>query len=284
MAALFIPAEHIPSFWAMMKATKSVVSGSTALLFWLGLEAFKPNDLDVFTTASHVNSVCDWFKDVLGCEHVSETEEKYKEGGTFVSGVEKVVRVKNKGQFVDITVSRGSSALLPLANFWSTALRNFVTADGAYCAYPAQLWTTRGFIPALPQYKDPNATTHLVKKYKHRGVDNVYKFTEWTGIEGNGCVDRWTCPAEWRKFGDEGGAVCWFQRGYSMVQNRDLMMCEIPVVWRLGGGECRSVDFGAGFEPSCANVNGVLEPKTVMPALRFSLFSYSFALSIDIRI
>jgi hypothetical protein len=262
MAALFIPSEHVSSFWSMMRLTKSVVSGSTTLLFWLGLDFFKPGDLDIFTPLSNADSVCAWFREVLGWNHVSETKEKYKEGGTMASGVEKVVRMGNGDVWVDITISRGVSALLPIVNFWSTVLRNCVTADGAYCAYPGQLLTPRGFIPALPQYRTTGSTDHLVQKYERRSMDNVHSVGEWTGIEGNGCSDRWTCPAEWRWFGDDGGALCWFREGYTMAENRNLMMCDIPVVWRLSGGECRSHDFGDEAKASCSNIKGFQEPKS----------------------
>jgi hypothetical protein len=179
LAAKLITTTHLREFWTMMRTTRSVISGSAALLFWVGLNEFQLGDMDIYTSTQNGYAVAAWFKSILGWLQVSKTENGYKIGKTRASGVERVIRLTDSGVYIDIVVSRGSSALLPIAKFWSTLLFNFVAADGAFCAYPHQMIERKGLISQSQQMDDEEETDRLVKKYKKRLFHNEYTHDDW---------------------------------------------------------------------------------------------------------
>jgi hypothetical protein len=257
LAASFMPERNVDEFWEMMRLTRSVVTGSAAVLFWKGMRHFEPGDLDIATNIDNGDVVVGWFKSRLGWEQVAESHHKYGRGGASTLGVERTIQLRRHGKYVDIIISKGSSALLSIANFWSTILLNFVSADGAYCAYPDQFRTYRGLVRQSQQWEDIRDTHLLIQKYDSRGMDHVFTIMEWTERYGDTCTDRWTCPVEWRRFGDEGGFLCWFAPGNDLAEHSHLVLCDIPVVWRLGGDKCLgSFDGGRSLQPICGNVAG----------------------------
>jgi hypothetical protein len=230
-----MPRNKVHAFWQMMRRTKSVMTGSTALLFWRGLNTFEPGDLDISTSYETADQVVDWFIRTLCWDRVSEDDHIYNEIPPEVSGIDRIIRLSNGLTSVDIIVSRGMSPLLPIADFWSTILRVFVAADGACCAYPDQMRASVGLLSQTQQRRSEESTLVMKEKYRKRGIRNVDSVEVWASLYDGGCDDQWVCPVEWRRFGDKGSVVCWFLDGLSLEHNPDLMMYDIPVLWRLGG-------------------------------------------------
>jgi hypothetical protein len=254
ITAMLVPMNKISNFWTMMTSTRSVLTGSTALLFWRGLHAFKPKDFDICTPSANHIEVVQWFTDEMGFQRVSEDDQEYNDIGPEITGIERIVRLRSGSTVVDIIVSRGSSALLPITDFWSTSLRNYVTADGACCAYPLQLRLNMGLISQTQRIRDDDITERLVQKYEDRGIMNVQSIDRWANLLGGGCDDQWVCPLEWRTFGDKGSAVCWFRPDANIERDAALLMCEIPVLWRLGGEACLPQIRGSFMvDPDCRN-------------------------------
>lgn len=158
------------AFRALLRQTRSVISGSSALHFLLDTPSiWNPADCDIYVRSGYSTVVIDYLRRVDGYEfsNTPSTRLYYDNDGRHrnpaVAFVNKLKR--RDGISIDIVESSTDCSLHPLPYFWSTHLINYVSADAFCIPYPALTLSLRGCLRSAtnPRVGD------LVSKYKKRG-------------------------------------------------------------------------------------------------------------------
>lgn len=164
--------DFIDEFRAIMRYTRSIISGSLAVDF--GLHSicspeFTPNDIDLYTGATSA---------LLVIQHL-----RHREGYTatpissypprlliddYNGGISAVVRMRHpKKPKIDVICSSRISALHPLAFFWGTIPMTYLTADGFCTAYPELFFNLKGCLN--PVRSSTDRVKKCLEKYRDRG-------------------------------------------------------------------------------------------------------------------
>lgn len=165
---------HRRLFRGMMRHTRSVISGSTAVDFGLhGLVApsFLPSDLDIYTGVAHAITVIHHLRFIEG--YTANPLSSFPAGlviDDYDGGIASIVRMTQPGRpKIDVICSARISALHPLSFFWSTIPMTFLTADGFCTAYPQLLFKLRGCFN--PTRCNTTRVQRCMTKYQSRGFD-----------------------------------------------------------------------------------------------------------------
>ncbi|EIW54752.1 uncharacterized protein TRAVEDRAFT_91056, partial [Trametes versicolor FP-101664 SS1] len=127
---------------SLMRLLGAVISGSFALAFMVRDDnlRFTPNDLDVYLPAQYGRRFAQYLVDVEGYAVVGQTRLPY-------GMAHEVVLALGKGSSrIEVIPSTSGSALLPIAHFWSSHVKNFISADTFCVAYPEQTFKGRGLL------------------------------------------------------------------------------------------------------------------------------------------
>jgi hypothetical protein len=127
-------------FRAMLWSNKSMVSGSVALaaLVPSKLRAWKPHDMDVYTSSGRLNRVLKYLEKVDGYKMLSRMATRPNDYPD-VGGVREVVKVGNRrGLCMDVVVSDQNSIFGPVFRFYGSHVFNGITGRGLISMYPGQ--------------------------------------------------------------------------------------------------------------------------------------------------
>lgn len=224
--------QRAEDFITVMRRCSAVVSESVALAFFLGPFYIKPNDLDIYTPRDRAETLVSYLT-----VHEAYTLIPCTRGGDYSMGVHATYRLSKGDRYINVVQANGYSALLPICQFWSTILMNFVWADGYCCPYPSMLVEQRGLIHR--SFDDNGSALKLlplISKYNKRGITTCSDNREWAAE--NVCPGQGCCPSSWRYFGDEHCLVSIFPGGDDEGDPIDQARLDTAVVWRLGGGSC----------------------------------------------
>ncbi|KAH9943737.1 hypothetical protein B0H21DRAFT_663556, partial [Amylocystis lapponica] len=161
----------------VMRATRAIISGSSALLLLDIFADFVPEDLDIFVTAPHANTLVNY---LIGTEHywqtsyVVVTEDAQTDVLDVHGGISRVTRLSAGTFHIDVIVSAENTATFPIAHWWTSLLMNFVSADTLCCAYPTLTLERRGLYHPLrllhPSYPD-GTNVFYQNRYSERGYE-----------------------------------------------------------------------------------------------------------------
>ena len=157
----------------MMRDAGAIISGSTALRFFLDEERWIPGDLDIYVPDDRyeqfvmqtITDAATSFRYVprhplwpieatddedMDAEHDMETDEDENgtpSAGHSLQGIKEVRRFRTTtGRMVDLVRSPVGTPLTPLHSFWSTLVCNFIAPDGCGCAFPAGTMLRKGIV------------------------------------------------------------------------------------------------------------------------------------------
>ncbi|KAI0712982.1 hypothetical protein C8T65DRAFT_520794, partial [Cerioporus squamosus] len=133
----------------IMREHGAVISGSTALHYFLDDEDWTPNDLDIYVADANWDSFISAIQAPNGL-NLKHTESEYVSGDddddddgererarAAVKGLRAVRRFYTaSGKKIDVIRSPSNNSITPLHFFWSTIVMNYLTPDACVCGYP----------------------------------------------------------------------------------------------------------------------------------------------------
>jgi len=236
--ALFV--EDTTSLSRILVECNAIVSGSMALRMIDRDGDWDGYDLDIFVGKDRFRELLDGLERarLAAVKYLSEPRDDYP------GLVRQVVSLEGRrGRIIQIVCSVDNSSMSPLAAFWTTLLRNFVTPFGLVVGYPMLTLSRRGVLAGRH--------TELVhklnrRKYERRGFDFRAHPQDWVDIwhasQGMCLKDGYMCPNEPRYFGDGGTLIAPFSPisglgAWGLVRRAPFGWSRS---WILGGDTCDS--------------------------------------------
>ncbi|KAH7931035.1 hypothetical protein BV22DRAFT_1042808 [Leucogyrophana mollusca] len=233
----------LASFDDTLRATSSVISGSVALQFLLPQDATRwpSTDLDIYTTAAGYKGVAD----ALLCEKYILISTGSSRPCYTQSTIRTVFTFAKGGLRIDVVISASACAILPIFQFHSTIVMNYLSADSFFSAYPLFTNQFRGLVNPMSM-KDGRHTMKVVcalVKYENRGFSINASANDWESEdeEEHECRDNVCCPHYIRATNDVACARVVLEESAS-VQSEDWDAGDDVVMWRLGGETCDEAD------------------------------------------
>ncbi|RXW19810.1 hypothetical protein EST38_g6058 [Candolleomyces aberdarensis] len=225
----------------MMELTDTVISGSFIHPV-IGRGTLVPNDLDLFTTLKTFGMVLSY----LGKKGYGSCKEVYPQGSrrpAYMSNLEDIsfiFELRNKKAYkINVIVSKGRP-LLPILQFHSTPVMNYIAYHGLVCLYDITIYQL-----GINNYVNPPARVQqCIVKYERRGFEIWDRFEEEHTCKIDGC-----CPQTIRSLFDRDVVHFRFPDS-AEVPHGELRKSEAEVaVWRLAtGAMCKATtNDDAGF-------------------------------------
>ena len=118
-----VPDTH--AFQAVMRRTRSIISGSTALHHLLrSPNTWKPADVDLIVPNHRYEEVVEFILDIRGAEVIQDYPHIYD-----VSGFTHIIQIQTPLAKFDVIQSNGFSPFSPLPFYYGTHVMNAITAD-----------------------------------------------------------------------------------------------------------------------------------------------------------
>ena len=222
-------------FQSMMRTTRSIISGSTALhhvLRWP--TAWKPGDVDLLVPNHRFVEAVHFILAIQGATIVNEHHEEY-EG--YATGFVHIVQVQTPLAKFDIVQSPDRSPFRPIAHYYGTHVMNAITSDLVICAYPSMTFEGHSFVtPRRHQQILNPSTVRAIEKYTQRGFKFINRDPQPSHF-GQACSTCITCPIRNRAFGDQYCLIT--PNTHTPVQTVLQFMDEFSTTaWKLGGKPC----------------------------------------------
>ena len=222
------------SFQCMMRRTRAIISGSTALHHILRQPtAWQPGDVDLLVPHHRFRDVTRFILALPGAVIVNEYSQKYK---TPATGFSHIVQVQTRLVKFDIIQSSEGSPFHPIAYYYGTHVMNAITADFVICSYPTLTLHGRSFLVPRRNQNMTDAIMRAVRKYKERG----FQFMEPDAVsvgDGQPCGSTITCPHRNRAMGDH---FCLIMPNTErpVWETWGLMDEHQSTTWKLSGEAC----------------------------------------------
>ncbi|KAJ7753757.1 hypothetical protein B0H16DRAFT_1263496, partial [Mycena metata] len=178
---------------ALLRTTRSIVSGSAALLMVTDLE-FIPGDLDIYTPLSQEESAM----------VIVQTQMKYlpitsrmPRGYPDNSGILKVHRLEKGHRSMNVIIVQGEDPTVAIFHFHSTVVMNCLTGFGLYCAYPSLTLSDVGVINLPVVLREMGVRRNAEEcfdKYRMRGVTLVNDVKKLSRHTRHDCRRDAECP------------------------------------------------------------------------------------------
>ncbi|KAJ7044249.1 hypothetical protein C8F04DRAFT_896201, partial [Mycena alexandri] len=152
----------------LLRTTRSIVSGSAALLMVTDLE-FVPGDLDIYMPLSQEEPAMAIVQRHMNFELVTS---RMPRGYPDNSGITKVHRLEKGARSMNIIIVQGEDPAIAIFHFHSTIVMNYLTGFGLYCAYPSLTLSDVGVVnlPAvLRELGIRRNAEECFDKYRARG-------------------------------------------------------------------------------------------------------------------
>lgn len=221
---------------AIMKSTKTYISGSVALLS-LHPDTFAPNDIDFYVSSQGGQQFVEYVIS-LGFYQMPFTSSTYNTGC-----IDKSIRFQKPSiphtlsspHTINIIFSRTSCALQPIMEFHSTLLMNFIAWYGVVSLYPELTMNKTGFANVI------HFLTCLdFQKYRNRGFYIKDDFLETEDDEeGHVCGSHPYCPRTIRYLHD-GHALVYHFPNHTRAGKLGFFR-EKFLAWKLYGGICNEL-------------------------------------------
>ncbi|KAG6871433.1 hypothetical protein C0992_010967, partial [Termitomyces sp. T32_za158] len=121
-----------------------------------------------------------------------------------VTGIYHVVRYCRGACVVDLVVSMTDDSVVPIINFHSTLIMNYMSGTNIVCAYPDLTFNRRGLVNSrrlILSELDYDIISPLIK-YRRRGFDLAVTLEEWEEYGKHVCGSDPNCPGTTRSFND----------------------------------------------------------------------------------
>ena len=239
------------NFNMILRWCHGIVSGSTALAFFLGRPSWVPGDLDIYAPQSKGKNVVAFFKaeGYTVAEKGIDKDTSSSSVYDFRGGVKHTTSLRKGTLRVDVVEGTGLAAFYTISHFHSTAVMNGLTGQGFFSVYP--LLTTKGKsitnrLAVYPMLTRAVTTTNAIEKYKHRGFtthepDNNLSSHPWNGHR---CGESPSCPHALRHTRDRGCLDVIIEHNNNYEErlgwlSRASAFPTSDVIWFLGGRWCQ---------------------------------------------
>lgn len=169
-------------FFQKLTEANGVVSGSTALHLLLPATTtnWMPSDLDLYVPRSGYATLETWIARQDYCiSHIGT-----RTGNTYLfSTMEQKLRFSNGLQSIEIIVSKMEAACAPIFHFHSTAVMNFFTAHGIFCAYLKLTLAYLSMVNPAPIYCEAFQLHDLDALHKYESCGFTY--VSWKNDSGD---------------------------------------------------------------------------------------------------
>ena len=223
------------AFQSMMRRTRAIISGSTALYHVLRQPVtWQPGDVDLLVPNHRFREVSRFILALPGAVVVNRYVQKYRSNDT---GFSHILQVQTPLVKFDIIQSTERSPFHPIAYYYGTHVMNAITADFVICTYPTLTLEGRSFLIPRRTQRMPEPVMRAVRKYIERGFLFIEQDDADPDAEGQPCKANITCPHRNRSFGDQYCLV--LPNGAGNVPDTwDLMDEHANTTWRLPGKAC----------------------------------------------
>lgn len=273
--------------------TASIISGSIALQFMLGTDmSWVPSDLDIYTPNERSRDILETFLRLEGFSSPpppcisadvsvdgidQEIDPDGEDGGdddqvqgqTDPTGIHyagqearsivDVTRMSKGSLSVDLIVSAGRTALIPVLHFHSTVVMNYLSGSGFFSAYP--VITDRGMslinpLSFYPRAAVPPKVLSCLVKYATRGFSVFSSPSQWEAhpdpfasdtvnkaYSPHVCGLSGVCPHTIRTTTDKHGLFVAFPAQDIPSVGRDRQCLRIKcgsATWNITGAACRN--------------------------------------------
>lgn len=158
-----------------------------------------------------------------------------------------VTKVTNGDVNIDVVESKSPSPFVPVFEFHTTVVMNFISADGFFSAYPSLTTERKALMNPLriPDGRPTSKTVLCYRKYHDRGYDLSLTPIAWEKeeVKWHACQRSYTCPQTLRSTFDRG---CLFTSS-RLVCEHDIVEDVITprcfkdrraVIWNIGSESC----------------------------------------------
>ena len=184
---------NVDAFSEALRRHGAVISGSTALYYFLPCDSWRPNDMDLYVSYDEFPAFLRVLEDdpalqfrplplATGCDVPTSLSLDIAE-------IRKMSTPSQ--QVVDVIRSRRSTPVSPLVQFWTSLLVNFVTPDACVAAFPRMVFNGRGYVREFGMTSRDEAA---MLKYAARDFRPGEKFTFVPEHWGT-----WMDPSYWQK-------------------------------------------------------------------------------------
>ncbi|KAG2752531.1 hypothetical protein P692DRAFT_201663656, partial [Suillus brevipes Sb2] len=155
----------------LMERTGTVISGSSALhLFQAKSKAVALQDLDIYVTREFEEIVLEHLKEVEGYKVKKTATRRIDYDSSAITKVHKLAHKKKK---IDVIITDWASAIVPILQYHSTVVMNYITARTFVSLYPKWTNQMKSLVnPCIYMDDKSNLRTALaLMKYIRRGFD-----------------------------------------------------------------------------------------------------------------
>ena len=204
-------------FRELLKSCHAVISGSQALV---PFSYFFFGDLDLYAPLSSQDELHRYLEG-KNFFRSSPSSNLYRRSPSIVT----VHRYHRDGfeYHIDVVYSSNSSALAPIAEFFSTVPMNFIAHHGVVSLYPALTLAGRGLINDSSTNSQESIT-----KYTQRGFSFGHSLKEWDTYQYHSCMEDPSCAFTFRLLYDSGVLHIPFDE-----VSRALHRHQVSFTWRL---------------------------------------------------
>ncbi|KAG6907171.1 hypothetical protein DXG01_010257 [Tephrocybe rancida] len=221
----------------ILESTGSVISGSTVLAI-LNPWTFKPGDLDVYVPRSAGTEVRVRFQTTYAVQIVPQVNDRFPLYGD-LADIHDVITLRSESISINLIVSRTDNPLLPIFNFHSTVVMNFLSSTDLFCAYPDLTFNYLNLVNMNVVGASGGVGDKLeesIAKYIRRGYDFNAYLTDWPGFNHHACMVHPACPSTLRFVSDGHGFRYWLHN----LTTHDIgsavdLEGEVKFGWKLNG-------------------------------------------------
>ena len=222
----FVP--NVDAFSEALRRHGAVISGSTALYFFIPCNSWFPNDLDIYVSYDEFPALVRTLENDPALQFRAVPPSEGFPLPTSISlDVAEIRKLSTPSRrVVDVIRSRRSTPVSPLTQFWTSMLVNFVTPDVAVSTFPRMVFKGRGYIKELGMSTRDEAA---MRKYMSRTFRPGENFTFVPGMWGT-----WEDPTYWQKdyFSDRSALVINFRR--RVLDSMPLLPIQLSFAgWKL---------------------------------------------------
>ncbi|KAG2121283.1 hypothetical protein DEU56DRAFT_760764 [Suillus clintonianus] len=227
--------DDVGAFINLVERTRSVILGSSTLhLFQAKSDALGLQDLDVCAMQEFEEAMMSHFKDIEEYELMNTVVRKTEYDSSAIMKIVKLAKGKKK---IDVIITDWASATIPILQYHSTAVMNYMTAHTLISLYPTWTADKKSLVnPAI--YMDDRTNLHTVNvlmKYAHPVFHiNAEPFHLGT----HKCRRNAYYPGTTRNTIDE-NTLHWEFSPMNMIGQTKIACDKMAVIlWRLGGDDC----------------------------------------------
>lgn len=198
-----------------LRLTHSVVSGSSALAVVMPW-SFRPNDLDIYVPSTYSAQLLNLLHQRFDYVQIPLTHD-YSTSDDIAA----VYNMKKRNNLIQVIATTWENPLRTIYHFHSTAVMNFISAQGIYCAYPRLTTQYCGLMnrhQIARTGQTAAAVYAIIKKYRDCGFALRADLHSWPDYRGHVCAVYGSCPLTDRRLNDRFAMFHEFEESLEMAR------------------------------------------------------------------